>query len=142
MEAMRIRPQPVCRRLLLPFLMLDGIGDALAAAAVVPRRNIVDRERLVALEAVPPPLRLGAEGNAVFVGFRKCLQPADVNGEREFSIAHRERAKGVDFRKRHVVPDDNGASIDAPAVVAGLRARRTGEDQAERDEVRISELSQ
>jgi len=43
-------------------------------------------------------LGLGTQRNSGFVGFRKRLQAADVNGEGELSVSHRQRAEGVGFR--------------------------------------------
>lgn len=111
MQPVRIDPIPV-RRIVLAarFVELYGVGFHAAASEIVVAQGFAVDEIAEIRKAVPAPLALRAERNAVAVSFGEGLQSRRIDRKGEFAVANRERGQRVEaFDYRIVSPDERFA---------------------------------
>ena len=77
-------------------------------------------------EAVPTPLRLGAEGNDS-INFREGLQARGVGSKRQFAVAYAQAGARIERSNYRVVPPDERGTIDTAFVAlrGAQRCRRS-----------------
>src|SRR5690606_25721428 len=66
---------------------------------------------LIRRNNMPGPLRLGAEGDAVVIEFRKALKSANIYGIRKLAIADSKGTERIRACKLHIVSANQGPPV-------------------------------
>lgn len=108
-QAVRVLAKPVEERFLAPAA--GGVADLPPIGVEQLQAQLGRAGSCGNGEAVPSPLRLGAQRQRLLVDLRQRLQARDVGGEGELAVAHRKRRGGVDRAQPDVMPRHDGAAV-------------------------------
>ncbi len=117
MQPVGVLAEPV-PQILLSFPS-SGIANRPARGLIFLQDQVLSGLAWKGGEAVPAPLRLGAQWNPRFVGCGECLCPGHICCKRDFTVTETERPQRINGRDHWVVPTDELLTVDGATGTKG-----------------------